>query len=155
YLSGLSVTRAWEARMENLVLSNTGDGSMHGTSSITTSWTFSLFASRIGRLVICFAALSWTDIQSIQACTPERPGLISRWSPETYSGTTVADFKEVNPGQVKGGITIERNQTLPHFPNPSSVFHFDGTGFITILHPRSLQFDTRPFSLEIRFLWDG
>lgn len=74
---------------------------------------------------------------------------VSRWDGDAVSGTTVSDTSNGNNGTMIGRITV-----VPG--NVGKAFKFDGAGgYIKMGNPKSLNFGTGPFSLEVWFNWDG
>ncbi|MEK7112950.1 MAG: LamG domain-containing protein, partial [Patescibacteria group bacterium] len=99
-----------------------------------------------------FAVFSGASVQnatSAQNCVEPPSGLVSWWSVDTISGTTVPDIKGKNNG------TLERSGFTTVPGKVGNAFHSGPNGDIEIGNPANLNFGSGPFSLEVWFKWEG
>lgn len=83
------------------------------------------------------------------SCVPPPSDLVSWWSADIVSGTTVSDISDGNNGTISSGVTAVPMEV-------GDAFEFDGSsGHINMGNPANLNFGTGPFSLEAWFNWDG
>lgn len=83
------------------------------------------------------------------SCISPPSGLVSWWSADIVSGTTVSDISDGNNGTLSGGVTLVPMEV-------GSAFQFDGSsGRISMGNPANLNFGNSPFSLEAWFNWNG
>ncbi|MBI2669670.1 MAG: LamG domain-containing protein [Candidatus Yanofskybacteria bacterium] len=115
-------------------------------------WTVVSVASFAGFITVLVLAGSLTSViaHDLKETGPTCPaGLVSWWTGDEISGKTVLDIKGKNNGTMVGGVSIVPGKV-------GNAFKFDGkSGYITMGNPSSLNFGTKPFSLEFWIYWDG